>query len=633
MSDALTRVLDQALEAYSPAKLAWTGPDGASVQLEGPGGGLVSAVERNGVVPLSDVVSSGSRLEMTDAGVRLELRREGQELVLHVSWDGGPSYEERVRVPDGAPPAPLLSPSSTPTRGASAAPRASTLAPVSDSVAALHDASLELGIDTSGRLVRGLGDGELRGRIPAVAAESLGAESFREAHGLRANIVSGAMAGGIGSPEIVIAMGRAGLLGFYGAGGLPLEAVEESVARIKSELGDLPAGFNLLHNPNEPSVEQATVDLYLRHGCKMVSASAFMTLTAAIVRYRVTGISKDASGRVVTPHKVFAKVSRPETAEPFMRPPPKKILDQLVSEGHISSEQAELAATIPMAEDVTAEADSGGHTDGRPLIVLIPTFLRLRDKVMAEEGYADRGISIRVGAGGGLGDPGSVAGAFSMGADYVLTGSVNQATIEAGTSDLAKQMIAAAGIADCTTGPAPDMFELGAHVQVLGRGSMYAQRGGKLYSLYKSCAGLDDIPAADRAKIEKNLFKRPLAEVWEGTREYWSQRDPREVEKADRDPKHKMALTFRWYLGMTSRWARTGEASRKRDYQIWCGPSMGLFNDWVRGTWLEPLEARDVVAVSWALLDGAASLRRVSIARGLGMTLPAGADSPPPRSR
>ena len=33
------------------------------------------------------------------------------------------------------------------------------------------------------------------------------------------------------------------MLGFYGAGGLPLEAVEESVARIKSELGDLPAGF------------------------------------------------------------------------------------------------------------------------------------------------------------------------------------------------------------------------------------------------------------------------------------------------------------------------------------------------------------------------------------------------------
>ena len=84
---------------------------------------------------------------------------------------------------------------------------------------------------------------------------------------------------------------------------------------------------------------------------------------------------------------------------------------------------------------------------------------------------------------------------------------------------------------------------------------------------------------------------------------------------------------------MTSRWARMGEASRKRDYQIWCGPSMGLFNDWVRDTWLEPLEQRTVVAISWALLDGAAAVRRVSMARALGVTLPLGADSPEPRRR
>ena len=358
-----------------------------------------------------------------------------------------------------------------------------------------------------------------------------------------------------------------------------------------------------------------------------------MTLTPAIVRYRVHGISKDANGHVVTPNKVFAKVSRPETAEPFMRPPPQKILDQLVAEGHITQEQAGWASTIPLAEDITAEADSGGHTDGRPLVVLLPTFLRLRDRVMADEGYASRGYALRIGAAGGLGDPGSVAGAFAMGADYVLTGSVNQATVEAGTSQLAKQIVAYAVIADVTTVQAPDMFELGAHVQVLSRGSMYAQRGSKLYNLYKRCAGLDDIPAAERSKLEKTVFKRPLDQVWQGTRDYWAQRDAREVEKAERDPKHKMALTFRWYLGMTSRWARMGEASRKRDYQIWCGPSMGLFNDWVRDTWLEPLEQRTVVAISWALLDVAAAVRRVSIGRALGVTHPLGADSPEPRRR
>lgn len=44
-------------------------------------------------------------------------------------------------------------------------------------------------------------------------------------------------------------------------------------------------------------------------------------------------------------------------------------------------EQALLAAAIPMAQDVTAEADSGGHTDNRPLVTLLPTLLALRDRI------------------------------------------------------------------------------------------------------------------------------------------------------------------------------------------------------------------------------------------------------------
>jgi len=262
--------------------------------------------------------------------------------------------------------------------------------------------------------------------------------------------------------------------------------------------------------------------------------------------------------------------------------------------------------------------------------VLLPTLMRLRDKVSADEGYGERGIAIRVGAAGGVGDPASAYAALAMGADYLLTGSINQSTVEAGTSALAKEMVAGAGMADCATGPAPDMFEIGAHVQVLSRGSMYAQRAGRLYDIYKSCPSMDDIPAKDLAKIEKTIFQAPLDEVWAGTRAYWAERDPREVERAEEDPRHKMALTFRWYLGMTSRWARLGEKDRKRDFQIWCGPSMGLFNDWVSGTWLEPLEARGVVAIADAVLGGAAALRRVELARSAGLVLPPGCDKPAP---
>ncbi|HRF98437.1 MAG TPA: hypothetical protein PLZ51_24690, partial [Aggregatilineales bacterium] len=84
-----------------------------------------------------------------------------------------------------------------------------------------------------------------------------------------------------------------------------------------------------------------------------------------------------------------------------------------------------------MADDVTCEADSGGHTDNRPLVSLLPSILALRDEVQAQYNYA---VPLRVGAGGGISTPSSALGAFMMGADYVVTGSVNQAALESGSS-------------------------------------------------------------------------------------------------------------------------------------------------------------------------------------------------------
>ena len=46
------------------------------------------------------------------------------------------------------------------------------------------------------------------------------------------------------------------------------------------------------------------------------------------------------------------------------------------------------------------------------------------------------------------------------------------------------------------------------------------------------------------------------------------------------------------------------------DYQIWCGPAMGAFNDWVRGSFLEPYQNRDAVQIALNLLEGAAVITR-----------------------
>ena len=300
-------------------------------------------------------------------------------------------------------------------------------------------------------------------------------------------------------------------------------------------------------------------------------------------------------------------------------PPPVKLLTKLVEAGEITTEQAELAAHIPMAQDLTVEADSGGHTDNRPAITLLPTMLALRDRLQTQYPYLQ---SLRVGLAGGIATPVSAAAAFAMGAAYIVTGTVNQACVESGSSDLVRRMLAEAEQADVAMAPAVDMFEMGVKVQVLKRGTMFAMRANKLYELYRACDSIETIPLKERQSLEKSIFHAPLDEIWAITRDYFLQQDPEQISRAGADPKHKMALIFRWYLGLSSRWANAGEASRQIDYQVWCGPSMGAFNEWAKGTWLAEPGKRKVTTVAMNILFGAAVVARINYLRNQGVRLP-----------
>jgi len=293
-------------------------------------------------------------------------------------------------------------------------------------------------------------------------------------------------------------------------------------------------------------------------------------------------------------------------------------LKELVATGDITPEQAEWARQIPMAEDLTAEADSGGHTDNRPALTLLPTLIALRDRMQAEYGYA---TPLRVGAAGGIGTPESAAAAFAMGAAYAVTGTVNQACVESGSSDLVRALLAETEQADVTMAPAADMFEMGVTVQVLKRGTMFAMRAQKLYEIYRAHAGIEAMPESERIKLEKTVFRLPMAEVWEQTKRYFQTVDPRQIERGEQDAKHRMALIFRWYLGQSSTWANRGIEDRKIDYQIWCGPVMGAFNEWVRGSFLEDWRNREAAVVALNILFGAAYLTRVNAARQQGVPL------------
>jgi PfaD family protein len=472
-----------------------------------------------------------------------------------------------------------------------------------------------------GRIASGGGAPEedslpLAAYLPPLPPERLGDDRFRRRYGLRFAYVAGAMANGITSVEMVEAAGKNGMIGFFGAAGLSPRRIEDAIDRIRSALADRPYGFNLIHSPYEPDLEAATVDLYLRREIRCISASAYLRLTPPLVHYRVKGIHRRPDGSIACPNRIVAKVSREEVARRFFEPPPAPILAELLREGRISPQEAELAAEIPVATDLTAEADSGGHTDNRPALTLLPTMLALRDRICAERGYAE---PVCVGLGGGVGTPQAAAAAFAMGAAYVLTGTVNQACLEAGTSDTVRALLAEAGQADVAMAPAADMFEMGVKVQVLKRGTMFALRAQKLYDLYRQYPDWDHVPSEEKRVLETQYFKCSFMEEWEQTRRFFEVRDPGQIEKAEKDPRHRMALVFRAYLGKSSGWANAGEPGRQMDYQIWCGPAIGSFNEWTRGTELEKPENRRVVTVGLNLLAGAAVLTRLNWLRCQGI--------------
>ena len=472
----------------------------------------------------------------------------------------------------------------------------------------MKDFQGRIGVSNSGELVsegRGL---QVLAMTSPMTASQFGDSDFRKDYRLKYAYKTGAMANNIASEEMVIAIGKAGFLGSYGAAGLVPQRVFQAIEKIQAELPHQSYAFNLIHSPNEEALEAGSVDLFLKNGVHIVEASAFLSLTEHIVRYRVAGLSQNADGTIQINNKVIAKISRKEVAAPFMQAAPEAFLKILLQKGLITPLQAELATQVPMADDITVEADSGGHTDNRPLVALLPVIIGLRDEMHEKHKFTQH---IRIGAGGGISTPASALAAFMMGAAYVVTGSVNQACVEAGTSEHVRKLLQKVATTDVMMAPASDMFEMGVELQVLRTGTLFGPRAKKLYDYYQKYNSIDEIPVVERQKLEKTVFKQPLEEIWQACIEFFEKRDPEQIERAKDNPHRKMALIFRWYLGLSSNWANAGTPGRELDFQIWCGPSMGAFNDWVKGTYLESYENRQVADVAEHIMQGAAYLYRI----------------------
>ncbi|MFI1034707.1 ACP S-malonyltransferase [Streptomyces sp. NPDC020951] len=407
----------------------------------------------------------------------------------------------------------------------------------------------------------------------APTADTLGAATFRERYGLRRAYLLGALYGGISGREMLGAAAKAGLLGFLGTGGLPLDEVDGLLRDLAGELGlGGSFGVNLLYRHGAPEEESALVDLLLRHGVDLVEASGFPLITPALVRFRLKG------GRIV------AKVSRTDVAAEFLAPPPERLVARLLESGEVTAQEARAAAGRPMADDLCVEADGGWLSSTADLLTLLPAVLRLRDTT------ATGGHRVHVGCAGGIGTPEAAGAAFLLGADFVLTGSVNQCSVEAATSAEVKDILQEAREYDVDTAPWGELFDLGVQARYLKRGLFFPARASRLHELWRRHGSLAQLDDETRGQVfDRYLGGEAPAPVAAGS-----------------TPEQQLAAVFRGYFTRGFRLAVSGDQRSRVDYLVHCGPAMGAFNQVVADTELHPWRARTVEAIADTLMDGAA---------------------------
>jgi trans-AT polyketide synthase, acyltransferase and oxidoreductase domains len=448
-----------------------------------------------------------------------------------------------------------------------------------------------------------------------ITADTLGSAGLRNDYRLRYAYMAGSMYKGIASANLVTEMAKAGFMAYLGTGGLTPAEIHSALQSIRLHLENQNYGANVLCNLDNPAAEDGCVDVLIENQVRHVEASAFMRITPSLVRYRLRGLSLDRSGALRVQHRILAKVSRPEVARVFMQPAPESMVRALLSAGRISAEEARLSDYLPMAGEICIEADSGGHTDRGVALALLPAAVALRNEMQKKHAYMQ---PIRIGAAGGIGTPHAAAAAFVLGAEFILTGSINQCTVEAGTSESVKDLLQELDGQDTAYAPAGDMFELGAKVQVVKRGLFFPARANKLYELYQRHDSLEEIDEKTQQQIQEKYFKRSFDEIWEETKAYYARIGSAKLAAIERNPKQKMALIFKWYFVQSTRYAMRGHADYKVDYQIHCGPAMGSFNQWVRNTEIENWRSRHVADIAKRLMNGAAIVLQDSLGSAAG---------------
>ncbi|WP_408895211.1 ACP S-malonyltransferase [Paenibacillus taichungensis] len=415
----------------------------------------------------------------------------------------------------------------------------------------------------------------------------LGESSFQQVYDVKLSYMVSFLPKGITSAEMIIKLARSNILGFYGASGLPLDRIEQDLTYINKELGKLqPFGVGILggaYNSND----QEILKLLLKHKVANLEIQGYKNITPALVQFRAEGLVRDDHGIVSINHRIIAQAKSIEDAEIFLSPAPAYLLEDMVLKGLLSQEKAEWLMNIPMVDDLYVESTITETNRMLDSAVLLPAVIKMRDLRTRSTSWP----RTRIGSAMQIGSPETTGLSFFLGADFVVTRSINQATVEAGLSNMAKSMLDRARDKNSAIVPKVDCFESGEYTMVLHDNMYFAERADLLYRLFYNNDSWYEIDEEERNRIQE-LY---LGQTFEQVQDNLSAILPKSIlKRAERNGKVAMAHIYYWYLEQAQDLAITGDMRHSGEYHICFDQAAAACNNWLSGTEMETWENRRV---------------------------------------
>lgn len=431
-----------------------------------------------------------------------------------------------------------------------------------------------------------------------IVKKNLESQDFKTYLNLKYPYVCNSMYYNIVSPEMIIKLSNSGMLGFLGTSMRSLFEIREDINIIRREVNEATFGLGIVHNKNT-KVEDEVFQFLLDEDIKIIEISDYLTVTKNIVKYKLKGINKHNTETETQKHYIMAKVARIETAELFLKPAPTKIIEELIEEGEITTEESICGRNEPIADFISVITENDIHVSSPSNFMLFNEISKLSLEIQEKYGYIRKPF---IGIEGGIGNPLAIANAFFIGADYVVTGSINQCSNQARISESVKDILQTLDIHDCESVPDLENMELGVMVNVVRKSTLFPARINKLYDLYRRYNSLDEIDSDILASLESRVFKESIEEFCKDSEKFF---DEAELNTMRKSRKGKILQIVKSYYYQALKNAIKGNEERKIDYCIRCNPTMGLFNRWAKGKDIESWVNRDVDVIGMMMLEEA----------------------------